>query len=225
MTAAGRRRSGRWIRGWFFGVAGGIAAAVFLAWLLFSPMPEIPVPFPEARDFAVQNRVLGRVVSELWNGRTDDSVIVFSPEETASLLRVAANGVLISGTMRFVGGRGEFVNPYRIEYRDGGFDFTVPVCDTGRRWLFGGALVLRGRAVPAKAEEILTPGLSGVRLGRVPVPGFAADAIVRRFLARQRERREFRIFDAAVREFQIDAENHVVLVYRPAELRRALAGK
>ena len=220
-----RRFRHRRLRRLLFGIAGGVAAAaVIAAWLLFSPVPEVPVPFLEPRDFAVQNRVLGQLMSELWNGKTGDSSIVFSPDETASLLRLGANGVLIAGALRPVGGNGEFVNPYRVEYRDGGFDFTVPVCDTRQRWLFGGALVLRGRAVPSKEEEVLTPGLSGVELGRVPVPDFIAEGVVRRLLARQRGNRAFRVFDAAVREFKVNEEECVVLRYQPEILRRALTG-
>ena len=206
---------------------GGILLLLVLAgvisYLLFSPLPSFPVPMLEARDFAVQNRLLGQLMSELWSGRTDDSRIVLTPVETESLLRVAANGALIAG-MAKGGDSGDGGNSYEVNYRDGGFDFVVPAYDSEWRWLFGGVLVLRGRVVPHKEGDDLRLEFPHLRLGRISLPPRLVEKAVRDWIAQQKEDKNFRRFNDTVRKIEINARGEVTVGYRPAELRKSLAG-
>lgn len=206
---------------------GGIVLLLIVAgvisYLLFSPLPSFPVPMLEARDFAVQNRLLGQLMSELWSGRTEDSRIVLTPAETESLLRVAANGVLIAG-MAKDSGSGDGGNSYQVNYRDGGFDFVVPAYDSEWRWLFGGVMVVRGRVIPHKAGDDLQLEFPHFRLGRIPLPPRFVEQVVRDWIAHQKDNRDFRRFNNTVREIQINARGEVTIGYRPAELRRSLTG-
>lgn len=206
---------------------GGILLLLVLAgvisYLLFSPLPSFPVPMLEVRDFAVQNRLLGQLMSELWSGRTDDSRIVLTPAETESLLRVAANGALIAG-MAKGGDSGDGGNSYEVNYRDGGFDFVVPAYDSEWRWLFGGVLVLRGRVVPHKEGDDLRLEFPHLRLGRISLPPRLVEKAVRDWIAQQKEDKNFRRFNDTVRKIEINARGEVTVGYRPAELRKSLAG-
>ncbi len=206
---------------WLTAAAAVLAGCIVSgAWLLLSPMPSFAVPVLMPRDFAVQNRLVGQLMSELWDGKKTDSFIVFSPEEVESLLRVVSNGVLISGAMRT--DDGGLTNPYCVNYRDGGFDFVAPVFNTRCRWLFGGVLVLRGHAVPAKNGDAVDIELSQLSLGRLPLPGGVGETVAAMVIAKQRNKREFSSFNSAVRKIEIGSGNRLRIDYRPMALRKIL---
>lgn len=206
---------------------GGIVLLLIVAgvisYLLFSPLPSFPVPMLETRDFSVQNRLLGQLMSELWSGRTADSRIVLTPAETESLLRVAANGVLIAG-MAKDSDSGDGGNSYEVNYRDGGFDFVVPAYDSKWRWLFGGVVVLRGRVIPHKAGDDFQLEFPHLRLGRLPLPPRLVEKAVRNWIAQRKDDKNFRRFNNTVREIDINSRGEVTIGYRPAELRKSLTG-
>ena len=86
----------------------GVFAALFVAafWiaaLLFGGEPQLPVGPLRPEDFKLISKLTARFSNEFLNGKPEESELVLTPGEIASLIRVSDNGALLR---MFGGGSG-----------------------------------------------------------------------------------------------------------------------
>ena len=121
----------------------GVFAALFVAafWiaaLLFGGEPQLPVEPLRPEDFKLISKLTARFSNEFLNGKPEESELVLTPGEIASLIRVSDNGALLR---MFGGGSGGKTKNYDARFENGRFEILSPV-RTGLTWLRGGVIMV-----------------------------------------------------------------------------------
>ena len=209
------------------GVAAGVlllllGAALIFAANLFGRGPEFPVEPLRTEDYALAGKLTMRLLNEIRTGRPEESELVLSPAEIASLLRIAGNGASIQSMLKGRGNSGaNRTRPHDIRFKDGRFEILVPV-ETGFTWLWGGVIMIDMSVRPEKDDDRLALDISRMRAGSLAVPRFLVEKARRRSLDGIRQRREYREFDRCVKSIRVDDANNLRIVYRPAEIDNLL---
>lgn len=204
----------------------GVFAALFVAafWiaaLLFGGEPQLPVEPLRPEDFKLISKLTARFSNEFLNGKPEESELVLTPGEIASLIRVSDNGALLR---MFGGGSGGKTKNYDARFENGRFEILSPV-RTGLTWLRGGVIMVDMSVRPEKDGDELTLDISRIKAGSIALPGFLVDRMRRQSLEEARNLEEYRLFDRCVKSLRIDEENNLRIVYRPAELLKLMPPK
>lgn len=146
-----------------FGVLAALFVAAFwIAALLFGGEPQLPVEPLRPEDFKLISKLTARFSNEFLNGKPEESELVLSPGEIASLIRVSDNGALL---MMFGGGSGGGkTKNYDARFENGRFEILSPV-RTGLTWLRGGVIMVDMSVRPEKDGDELTLDISRIRAG------------------------------------------------------------
>lgn len=188
-----------------FGVLAALFVAAFwIAALLFGGEPQLPVEPLRPEDFKLISKLTARFSNEFLNGKPEESELVLSPGEIASLIRVSDNGALL---MMFGGGSGGGkTKNYDARFENGRFEILSPV-RTGLTWLRGGVIMVDMSVRPEKDGDELTLDISRIRAGSITLPGFLVDRMRRQSLEEARNLEEYRLFDRCVKSLRVDEEN------------------
>ena len=170
-------------------------------------------------DFKLISKLTARFSNEFLNGKPEESELVLTPGEIASLIRVSDNGALLR---MFGGGSGGGkTKNYDARFENGRFEILSPV----RTWLRGGVIMVDMSVRPEKDGDELTLDISRIKAGSIALPGFLVDRMRRQSLEEARNLEEYRLFDRCVKSLRIDEENNLRIVYRPAELLKLMPPK
>ena len=205
----------------------GVFAALFVAafWiaaLLFGGEPQLPVEPLRPEDFKLISKLTARFSNEFLNGKPEESELVLTPGEIASLIRVSDNGALLR---MFGGGSGGGkTKNYDARFENGRFEILSPV-RTGLTWLRGGVIMVDMSVRPEKDGDELTLDISRIKAGSITLPGFLVDRMRRQSLEEARNLEEYRLFDRCVKSLRIDEGNNLLIVYRPAELLKLMPSR
>lgn len=218
----------RWMK-WTGGVLavliiGFLAMTLVLLALLFSPAPKPRPLVPGPEDFAVQNRIIGRVIREVAQKNPPaESTVVLSPAEFASLLRVAdgsfAVGQAISGKQKTLPPR--YYAPKLIGRQ---IDLVVPV-DTGSGWLFGGWVIAELSVAVEKDEDELDVKILSCRVGKYRLSPEFASEVADNVIEQLRQDPNYQLFDRVVKSVKINDDGNLVITYRPKEALKVLLGR
>ena len=217
-----KRRKWPWIVGGVFGglLLLALVAALIVASLLFGGEREFPVDPLRPEDYTLVGKLTGRLLNEIRSGRPAESELVLSPDQVASVFRLADNGVSLGAVPKGGAAPGK-TKPYSIRFENGRFEI-VAQARTGMSWLWGGVIMMDTSVRPEKQDETFTLDISRIKAGSITLP----DSFVqwRRKLALEefRNRKEYQQFDRCVKSIRIDGENNFHVVYRPAELVKLL---
>lgn len=183
-------------------------------WLTFSPYRDFSAP-----DIGQPHYLFLRdVASQLRNNRREpEATIRLSPREVKLLLDIVRH------SSQYVHRRDDVPPPeyFMLDYRGGGLAFAVPI-SVGPKWCFGGKVYISGVLYFEKEGDAITADLRKLGFGRfdLPVPG-GIDAYVPDWKKKLKNAFTSEYMHAIKRVYR-ESDGTVVLVYRPAELRKPL---